>query len=184
MHEIVTRPKSLKIYLVYIHDFNINKLLVDQICISMSIFSYVASTMMMVSSSLRTTTQSECYNWNCYCMKVKFVLNIFIFLLLLGSATSVLPTSLQHILPIIICSTYFAHHNMLHSIFLSHTLHIIHFQQLAESLIAKSTLSIHRSLILIICKNLYKSHFPSHIQSLILLFSMNLRTHVYLKDSS
>ena len=117
-------------------------------------------------------------------MKVQFVLNIFIFLLLLRSATSVLPTSLQHILPIIICSTYFAHHNMLHSIFLSHSLHIIHFQQLAESLIAKSTLSIHRSLILIICKNLYKSHFPSHIQSLILLFSMNLRTHVYLKDSS
>ena len=147
MHEIVTRPKSLKIYLVYIHDFNINKLLVNQICISMSIFSYVASTMMMVSSSLRTTTQSECYNWNCYCMKVKFVLNIFIFLLLLGTATSVLW---------LVCSTYSAHHNMLHSIFLSHTLHTIHYQRLAETLIAKSTQSIHRSLILIICENLHK----------------------------
>ena len=49
----------------------------------------------------------------------------------------------------------------LHSIFLSHTLHTIQFQRLAESLIAKSMLGSHMSLILIICENLYKSHFPS-----------------------
>ena len=50
---------------------------------------------------------------------------------------------------------------MLHSIFLSHTLHTIQFQRLAESLIAKSMLGSHMSLILIICENLYKSHFSS-----------------------
>lgn len=69
-----------------------------------------------------------------------------------GSATSVLW---------LVCSTYSAHHIMLHSIFLSHTLHTIQFQRLAESLIAKSMLGSHMSLILIICENLYKSHFPS-----------------------
>ena len=86
---------------------------------------YVASSMMMVSSSLRTTTQSECCNWNNYCMKVQFALYIFIYSIITRIRYFRTMTSLQHIF----CPS----HIMLHSIFLSHTLHTIQFQRLAES---------------------------------------------------
>ena len=63
---------------------------------------------------------------------------------------------------------------MLHSIFLSHTLHTIQFQRLAESLIAKSMLGSHMSLMIIICEISINHTFPH---------PMDLRTHVYLKDT-
>ena len=63
---------------------------------------------------------------------------------------------------------------MLHSIFLSHTLHTIQFQRLAESLIAKSMLGSRMSLMIIICEISINHTFPH---------PMDLSTHVYLKDT-